>query len=105
MLMNMDKKLEIIELCSAMIGGSVDLIEGCRRLVSLRHQVKETDNEIFFAVRAVDSETDHFPVGAMREQCSEDFLRKSDKEIAEYLEDATPSIISSCEEIINYFQK
>jgi hypothetical protein len=59
----------------------------------------------FFSIRAIDSETDHFPIGAMRENCSENFLKKSDKEIAEYLDKVKPSIISSCKEIINYFQK
>ena len=82
-----------------------NLIEGCRQLVSLCSQVSEADNEIFFPIRAINSETDHFPIGAMRELCSEEYLEQADKEMAEYLQEVKSDIFSSCKEIINYFEK
>ncbi len=102
--MTSDKRQEIVELCTLMIDNDIDLIEGCRKLTSLCEQVDDGENEIFFPIVAIESETDHFPIGSMRENCSESFLNRADEEMAEYLREVKPDIISSCKEIINYFQ-
>lgn len=103
--MTSDARQEIVDLCTLMINNDIDLIAGCRKLTSLCEQVDEGENEIFFPIVAIESETDHFPIGTMRENCSENFLNKADKEMAEYLREVSPDIISYCKEIINYFQR
>ena len=86
-----------------MISGQMHLIEGCRKLTTLSEQIDDGENELFFPIISIESETDHFPIGSMREHCSESFLNKADEEIAEYLKDTKPDIISSCKEIISFF--
>lgn len=88
-----------------MINNDTDLIEGCRKLTSLCEQVDEGENEIFFPIVAIESETDHFPIGSMRERCSKEYLERADKEMAEYLREERSDIISSCKEIISFFQE
>jgi len=73
--MNLDKRQEVVEICTLMINSDINLIEGCRKLTSLCEQVDEGENEIFFPIVAIESETDHFPY-----------------------------IIASCDDIINHFK-
>ena len=96
---------EIIEISSLMLEGELDLIEGCRKLVALFHQTSDAGNEAFFPIRGVDSETDHFPLGSMRDHCSAEYLERADKEIAEYLGDRESEIIDSCKNIIAFLRE
>ena len=97
-----DNKRKIIELCTLLINGDIDLIEGCRKLTLLCEQIDEGENEIFFPIISVDSETDHFPVGAMREHCSKEYLEGVDKEVSAYIREIKPDIINSCREIVSF---
>ncbi|PAU75815.1 hypothetical protein CK501_16490 [Halovibrio salipaludis] len=101
--MSEDAQEKIIEICTSMIDGEINLIEGCRKLVSLRHRTGEPENEIFSPLRAVDSETDHFPIGGMREYCSKEYLEVSDREVADYLDEVQPQIIEACKRIVDFY--
>lgn len=66
-----------------MLGGRIGAIEAARILCALLHQdsmiVSQTD---FNTIRGVDSETDHLPVGGVREHWHPEYLRENDGEIA-----------------------
>jgi len=91
-------KREIINICELMVAGNVNLIDGCRTLISLSHKLDSVD-VLFNPIKAFDSETDHLPRGSMREQCSKEYLESADKEAEEYLRSASGEIIDACTEI------
>ncbi|USD64110.1 hypothetical protein [Vibrio sp. SCSIO 43136] len=49
----------------------------------------------------VASDTDHLPLNHVRPRCSEDFLVKADKELAETIEHYRIYVVKACNEIIS----
>jgi len=97
------KKAELAAIASAMLEGRVHLIEGVRKITELRHEVGCADDEIFMPIRAIESETDHFPAGAQRSRCSKEYLARADAEVHRYLEDAKSDIFAACREILRAY--
>lgn len=97
------KRAELIAVANAMLDGKMDLIEGARKICSLRFAVGDPDNDVFMPIRAIESETDHFPLGEMRSRCAADYLRRTDAEMRRYLLDAQQDILKACNEIIRVF--
>jgi hypothetical protein len=98
-----NKRSELVAVATAMIEDRLNLIEGARKICALRHQVGDPENEAFMPIRAIESETDHFPLGKMRDQCAADYLQRMDAEMNRYLADATQDILLACREIIHVF--
>jgi len=93
------KRAELVAVATAMTAGEMNLIEGVRKITALRHDVENPDDEIFMPIRAIESETDHFPLGAARAQCAPDYLKRADEEMGRYLADAEADILAACREI------
>ena len=86
---------KVILTLNAMLRGELDLILGCRTLVSLRNTLDRY--LIFFkCFVGVDSETDDMPLGEMRGLCSPEYLKQKDKEKVDFLLTESPKIISAC---------
>jgi hypothetical protein len=96
-------RAELVAVAEAMLNGKLQLVEGCRRIYSLRHKVEDPENPVFLTIRGVESETDHFPLGDMRAQCAPGFLAKADEEMNRYLTGAREDILAACQEIIRTF--
>jgi hypothetical protein len=94
------KRTELVSVANAMLDGKMDLIEGVRRVCSLRFAIADPDNDMFLSFRAIESETDHFPLGEMRSRCATDFLQRMDADMKYYLSDAKQDILNGCKEII-----
>jgi hypothetical protein len=77
------KRQEAIILANEIINRRVTVIEGTRRMLELLSTLSidamQKDFRIFVAV---DSDTDHLPIGELRKECSLDWLEKCDQEIA-----------------------
>lgn len=97
------KKAELIAVANTMLDGKMNLIEGVRKICSIRFAVGDPDNDVFMPMRAIDSETDHFPLGEMRSRCASDYLQRVDAEMERYLLDAKQDILDACKEIIRVF--
>ncbi len=95
------KRAEIVAIATAMIDGTTNLIEGVRRIMALQHDVEDPKNALFMPLRAIESETDHFPIGSMREQCALQYLRQADDEMERYLADARSDILAACLELVS----
>jgi outer membrane biogenesis lipoprotein LolB len=65
------------------IEGQVGVIEGSRQMLKFQFWLHAGDDEDFRVFRGVDSETDHLPVGRVREHWNAEALKKKDEEIAE----------------------
>jgi hypothetical protein len=72
-------------------------------ICSLRFAVGDPDNDVFMPIRAIESETDHFPLEEVRSRCAPDYLRRIDAEMQRYLSDARQDILDACKEIIRVF--
>ena len=99
------KRTELIAVAAAMIDGKMNLIEGVRKITALRHDVENPDDEIFMPIRAIESETDHFPIGPARAQYAPDYLKRADEEIERYLADAKDNILAACREIVRVYSR
>ena len=87
---------KIIDLAENIINQKIHYIEGCRQLVWLGHDIGMQNDESFLEISGIDSQTDHIPIGKIRENCSVDFIKKIEKEEQLYKED----ILKLCQEII-----
>lgn len=97
------KQHELVAVAKAMLAGEIDLLEGARRICALRFAVEDPENEVFLTLRAIDSETDHFPLGAMRATCSPEYLKRADGEVHAYLGSAREDILQACRGIVEAF--
>src|SRR5688572_33243661 len=95
------KREEVVSVARAMLRGECDLLEGTRKICSLRFHLENPDAEIFFPLVAVDDDTDHFPLGTLREKYSPDALKRIDIEMTQYVESARTEILDACKAIIS----
>lgn len=95
-------KRELIEIAQKMIYGEVDLIEGCRKIIKYRYKIEDS-NEVFLPFIGLDSETDDLPCGNEKKFMEAEALARKDKEKEAYLAIAKPSIIKSCQHLIDAF--
>lgn len=94
---------ELVAVAESMLAGETNLLEGVRRVCALRFTVEDPQDEVFMSIRAIDSETDHWPLGTTRATCSEEYLIRSDREIRDYLVDARDDILQACRRIVKAY--
>ncbi len=97
---NIKTKQEIIYIAQEMLKGNIDLISGCRMIRSLRHKTDIASDEVFVPFIGIDSQTDHYPLGTVRDLCDPDYLARVDIEMAEFLAFAGEHIRDACKELI-----
>ena len=72
----------VVEVASAILRGELGVIEGSRRLCSLRFRVSSLDHDPDFTpFVGIDSETDHLPIGEVRELWAPEALVRLTPEI------------------------
>lgn len=99
---NLTKKInEIIEVANKIIEKKINVVEGIRKIVSLRHSINSSQDDLFHFFIAFDSETDHFPIGDVRKNWNKESLEKADKEINKYILDSEDATINACFELID----
>ncbi len=98
-----EKRHELIVLANSMLAGEENLLGGVRQICALRFAVEDPENEVFLAIRGVESETDAFPLGAMRTNCQMEYLKRMDSDMESYLSDAREDILQACREIVKTF--
>lgn len=96
-------KAQIVAVAQMMLDGRIHLLEGVRKLTSLRFDVEDHENPVFLIFRGVDSETDHLPLGAVRAHWAKDALEIKDKEINAYLKDTEGQIRTACKELLDIY--
>lgn len=97
------KRSELVAVATALLQDRLNLIEGVRAICALRYSVGDPENEVFKPIRAVESETDHFPLGKMRDQCAADYLQLMDAEMTRYAIESKQDILLACKQIIRVF--
>jgi|SRR5579871_1576566 len=71
---------ELLEILDALLSGSIGITEGCRHIARLRHTLGQSENELFLPFVGVDSETDAFPLGEVRQKRSAEGLMRADEQ-------------------------
>lgn len=97
------KREELVGLADSMLSGGTNLIEGVRKVCALSVAIGDSDNDVFIPMIAIESETDHYPLGEVRARCADDYLRRMDAEMGSYLEEARQDILDACRDIIRIY--
>jgi len=99
---DVDYVAELIATAEAMLQGKLHLIEGCRMICGLRHHV-DPENKVFLRLRGIESETDHFLLGKVREKGAPEYIWQMDAEMDKYLAKTDNDILDSCRKIIRVY--
>lgn len=91
---------DIVAIARAMVSGTLDLMSGCRRLCDLRHRIGASDSDLFLPIIGFESQTDDYPIGAMRAQYEKDYLKQVDEQMDAFLVEARPGVLAACKRII-----
>ncbi len=91
--------------CTDYLAGTLGLIEASRLLVSCAHRLREDRNSEFTFFIAVESETDHLPVGEYRNQWAADSLKAKDEEIHSIEEFYRRDAVAAATFLLNRFQE
>lgn len=100
-----DVQKKMIAIAQDVISGSTHPIIGIRSLNSLRTELALFDDEVFYTVIALDSDSDTFPLGEFRGKCAPEYLARKDDEMNDFLNDYHSDIIETCQEIIAFLSK
>ena len=93
-------RLAIIATARKMVAGQIDLLDGCRTILSYRRQLGDHADALFLVLEGVESETDDLPGAATRELWDADALRRKEREKEEYLHRAKGPLLDACRAII-----
>jgi len=88
-------KLKVIET------NKLDLVEDVRRILSLAEKAGISDDDLFLPIKGIESQTDHIPVGDVRKQFNESYLKELDKEQEELTIEFKDQLIDASKKILN----
>ena len=92
----------LVIVLDALLSERIGITEGCRRVVRLRIELGEERSELFLPFVGVDSETDAFPLGEVRELWSPAALVREDKKRSRVEDHYRPFVIKASKELIAY---
>lgn len=95
---------QIREICRDILDGRLGVIEGVRKLVVFAHSDVIADKEDCKLIVAIDSETDHLPVGAIRELWAAAALLEKDTEIMRLEAIWRERLVTACKRVLNSYQ-
>ena len=95
----------LIEVLSDLLADRVGITEASRKVASLRFSLGEESNELFFPFVGVDSETDAFPLGDVRNRWAPAALEREDAERIRYEQLCRPSLTQATEKLLQYAWK
>jgi Protein of unknown function (DUF2489) len=97
---------DVVRTASGILDGSADLITGARRLSGLSHRLHADKDPDFVTFIGIDSETDRFPVGEVRQYWSPEALSRYDAEREQAEQHYRPSGLESARKLVEkYVQK
>ena len=91
-----DAPKRAVAVARQIMAGELGVIEGCRELSSMRWEFGAEMKELFLPFVALDSETDHLPIGAVRELWQVDALARKDQEIRRFEQVQRTQTIEAC---------
>jgi hypothetical protein len=68
------------ETLEALLGSRIGIVEASRIISASRFTLRQENNSLFLPFVGIDSETDHFPLGSVRELWASEALVRYDQE-------------------------
>jgi hypothetical protein len=99
------KKEEIVLIAKSLLKQQIGIVEASRILIRLRYEAQLEDEENLNIFRAIDSETDHLPIGLLRENYSSTKLVEVDEEIKKCDEFYEKLVENACKNLIAKYDK
>lgn len=97
-----DKINQLVTNAQLVLKNEINIIEASRKIAHLIMGLGLKDN-FLLPIIGFESQTDHFPLGELRNKYNTQALEKLDKEQEEYIREFEPQVKSICEEIIKRF--
>jgi hypothetical protein len=91
-------------LAQSILAGEVGIIAASRQFAAWRLDVGAEDDPDFLFFVALDSETDHLPVGDLRKHWSADALRAKDDELEKFEASARDEALVVCRSLIQKYE-
>ena len=92
---------EAQQIAAAVLQGKLTILEGARLLVRFAHTNAIEQEDDRRLIIAIESETDHLPIGEVRRLWSSDALREKDPEIARCEMLWKDPMLAACQRIAN----
>lgn len=89
-----------IVVCEEFLRGEIGVIAASRHLVSLFAHMNMDDSD-FILFKAIESQTDHLPIGEERKNWNTEALKRKDIEISEYELTFKNEMIETCQKVIS----
>ncbi len=98
-------KREIAAIAKKVLAREIEPIEGCRSMVKLQQSLDAASRSDpdFLTIVAIESETDHFVLGAERKNWESQALNDLDRKRQEYLQRNQGYLHDACKAIIDKF--
>ena len=96
-------RAELIDTARAMLRGSLDVVTGCRRLVTLAHSAALADDDLFTVIISFESQTDHLPTESLRDRWNTAALARDEAEVQPFVASMRPAIERACEQIVRKY--
>ena len=97
-------RVEIAGLASMILSGTLDPVDGVRRMVGLQKYLSEEDRRYpaFQTIVSVESETDDFPLSSAREHWEPRSLVELDEQKRAYLQQVEATLFEACRAIVRW---
>ena len=99
-----EARTRLMKTAEGILNGSIGIIEGCRMMnefIAFAELNIDEDDRVTF--QSVESQTDHLPVGEVRQLWNEEALKKKDEEIKKAEIMFTGIVKDSCSFILNKY--
>jgi hypothetical protein len=94
---------EVVLIAQRVLSGGCGIVEGARQLSGLAHRLAAEHDPDFTFFIGVDSETDHLPLGDVRQRWAEDALRNKDEELRSLEGFFRADALNACQSLILKF--
>ena len=97
-------RARVVEVARAILTGDLGVIEGSRQLMKVRLDVDpEQEDEDLLGMCGIESQTDHLPIGSVRQHWLPIALRQKDVEIAENEAFFRDSALAMCRALVERY--
>lgn len=96
-----DVSRRLLETAKAVLDGNLGIVEGCRQLAGLGAVLDQPLPSSFDVLIAVDSETDDYPLGPVRDRYSVEALVRIDDEVERYVHSVRPAVLAACRDLVD----
>jgi hypothetical protein len=95
---------KIVAAAQRILSGELGVIAGARQLCGLGHGVGADRDPDFVYFIAIDSQTDHLPIGEVRQRWNPEALREKDAEVAAFEAAEREKTFEICRRLIQKYE-